>query len=102
MIQQYYNRSNNFDHTVNVDHRSYNFDHTLILDHRSWNDNRKYFSLICHCNFYAIDWFFFHIYVILGEYIQLPLQLEEILQDVLQLADLSADNDQVVSLLIVI
>lgn len=32
-----------------------------------------------------------------GEYIQLPLQLEEILQDVLQLADLAAENDQVVS-----
>lgn len=32
-----------------------------------------------------------------GEYIQLPLQLEEILQDVLQLADLANENDQVVS-----
>lgn len=32
-----------------------------------------------------------------GEYIQLPLQLEEILQDVLQLADLATENDQVVS-----
>lgn len=32
-----------------------------------------------------------------GEYIQLPLQLEEILQDVLQLADLANESDQVVS-----
>lgn len=32
-----------------------------------------------------------------GEYIQLPLQLEEILQDVLQLADLANENNQVVS-----
>ncbi|XP_031620894.1 segmentation protein cap'n'collar isoform X2 [Contarinia nasturtii] len=30
-----------------------------------------------------------------GEYIQLPLQLEEILQDVLQLADLANENNQV-------
>lgn len=33
-----------------------------------------------------------------GEYIQLPLQLEEILHDVLQLADLANENDQVVSI----
>lgn len=34
------------------------------------------------------------IFYSLGEYIQLPLQLEEILQDVLQLADLSSNDDE--------
>lgn len=38
------------------------------------------------------------VFCISGEYIQLPLQLEEILQDVLQLADLANENDQVVSI----
>lgn len=59
---------------------------TMSSTHFALKQNHKWINI-----------YFFVSFIITGEYIQLPLQLEEILQDVLQLANLANDNDQVVS-----
>lgn len=62
------------------------------------NEHVNEFSI--KLNFYLINSkliSFIFLSIVSGEYIQLPLQFEDILQDVLQLADLASDNNQVVS-----